>query len=55
LEAYEILTIRYYCHYKPTVIRPEKLNTKLNLSTFYMKQQYIMCSLRYISFHTTFQ
>jgi len=55
LAAYEILARRYYCHYKPTVIKPVKLNTKLKLSIFYMKQQSIMCSLRYVWFHTIFQ
>lgn len=32
LAACEILTICYYCHYKPTVVKPLKLNTKLKLS-----------------------
>lgn len=31
MAAREILTIRYYCHYKPTVIKPVKLNTKFKV------------------------
>ena len=48
MAAREILTIRYYCHYIPTVIKPVKLNRSLKFSIFYMKQPYTIRPLRCI-------